>query len=98
MQDDIYYDRAELIEAQAAPEYQTSPRYRDEVAAKLQRSMAAGTVTAMGEEITHRQRLEERIVSNTDEGLYGVGNPIEGAHPAWAEAAKVSVGTFGSLE
>lgn len=99
MQDDIYYDRAELLEAQSAPEYQSSPRYRDEVAAKLQRSMAAGTVSAMTEEFTHQERSRPVDYFFEEEGLYGVGVQMPGPPPYWAAAAQVNNGgTFSSLE
>lgn len=98
MQDDLYYDHGEFLDAAASPEYQTSARYRDDVAAKLQRSIGAGNITPMGEEIRHDQRLKESEPYTDEEGHYGGTVQIAGALPEWAEAAKVSIGTFGSLE
>lgn len=98
MNDDIYYDRGEFLDAAAAAEYRTSARYRDEVSAKLERSMAAGTITPMGEQIGHAQRIETRTAYGEDEGLYGVAVAMPAAHPAWAEASNVAVGTFRDLD
>lgn len=98
MTDAIFYDRGEFLAAAAAPEYATSARYRDEVAAKLQRSLEAGTVTPMGQEVTHEVRTDpyriERTMPLAEQGLYGAGVPATGALPQWAEAAKVGNGSF----
>ena len=94
MNDDIYYDRAELIEAQKAPEYATSARYRDEVAAKLARSLAAGTVTPMGAHQTPEQRTHTVHAVNLDEGIYGGAQPM----PKPASPFGMNVGTFKTLD
>lgn len=98
MTDDVFYDRGEFLAAAAAPEYATSARYRDEVAAKLQRSRAAGTVSPMGEEVRHEQRHYEVNAWNNDEGLYGAGVPMPGPDPAQAIALNIDIGTFKNVE
>ena len=96
--EDVFYDRDELLKAMASPEYAASSRYRDEIAAKLHRSSAAGTIAPMGEEITRQQRNHERIAVNTPEGMYGDAVPYPSADPHWVQAANVGVGCFKSPE
>lgn len=91
---DLYWDRSEFQKAASAPEYRDSARFRDEVAAKLQRSIAAGRITPMGEQITHEQRTHTRNASSTNEGLYGEVVAMPGPHPHWAEAGKIGTGFF----
>lgn len=85
---DLYYDRDEYLKAAASPEYKVSPRFRDEVAGKLQRSMQAGRFTSMAEEITHAQRVHTRTAYRP--GSNENGYIVPGADPAWAAAGKVA--------
>jgi hypothetical protein len=89
---DLYWDRAEYLKAVAAPEYRESPRYRAEVAERLQRSMAAGRITSMGEHIRPGQRGHERTAYSEGDGQTGYTVPA--ADPTWAEAIKVGQGYF----
>lgn len=98
MTDDLYYDRSEFLEAAAQPEYRSSARYRDDVAAKLRRSLEAGTISTMGEQISQEQRVHTRTAFNTDEGTYGGAVEMPGADPTFAEAAKIGMGTFADME
>lgn len=93
-EDDTFFDRAELMEAMAAPEYATSGRYRDQIAAKLHRSVAAGTITPMGEQVAHHERSHTRTAYNTDAGLYGDAVVMPKGDAAWAEAGKVADGGY----
>ncbi len=93
----IYEDRADYLKAVAAPEYAQSARYRDEVATKLQASMAAGTVTPMGQFVgQHRDAINGRMMTpQRPEALYSPGtNPMPTADPIWAEAGKVGSVAF----
>ena len=91
---DNFYDLSEVREAMADPLYQTSARYRDNVAAKLQRSQAAGTVGRMGEYYPQGGRVHTRTASDEDANVNGF--IVRGAHPAWAEAGRVTQGFFKS--
>ena len=99
---DVYFARADYLEAARAPDYQTSARYRQEVADKLARSLAAGSVTPLGEFHQHGNdpRSYERVAvdSRAPEGLYGSHNPMPGADPLWAEAARIDTGHFDGPE
>jgi hypothetical protein len=72
------------------------------VAAKLARSIAAGTVTPMGHFTGHGEghSIHTRIASHDTipEALYSSENPMPKADPLWAEAAKVGSGFFASPE
>lgn len=92
MNEDLFFDREEMLKAMSAPDYAISPRYRENVAAKLQRSMEAGRISQMGEEIVRPQVRQERIVSRPEDGQNGF--TVAGAHPAWAEASKANDGSF----
>jgi hypothetical protein len=92
--DDVYFDRSEFLKAASAPEYATSERYRQDVAAKLQRSLDAGTVTPMGQRIAHEDTSVTWTAYSAPEQMYGSHNPLPGAHPVWAEAQKVATGFF----
>ncbi|WP_293681522.1 hypothetical protein [uncultured Phenylobacterium sp.] len=89
---DTYFDRSEFLKAVADPEYRASARRRDEVAQKLQRSLAAGTLQPMGEQIMHGQRNHERnaYYENDNANGYTVG----GADPTWAAAGQVATRHF----
>lgn len=93
---DLFYDRAEFLKAAASPEYRDSPRYRNEVASKLQRSMAAGRITPMGEQITTADRTQTRTAYTTGDNANGYIVP--GADPAWAAAQQVTQGFFKAPE
>lgn len=73
-----------------------APRYREEVAAKLQRSLDAGKITPMGEQISHDQRSQVRTAYHVNEGASGY--TVAAVDPAWAEAGKVNAGCFKSPE
>lgn len=92
-----FYDRTEMLAAMQDPQYATSARYRDQIAAKVARSRDAGTISAQGEARTHNG-LSERFSHNPAEtaAVYGNGHStMPGANPAWDEARKVSMpGTF----
>lgn len=92
IQADVFFDRSELMEAMASPDYQTSARFRAEVADKLERSMAAGRVTPMGEAISHGQRSQTVNAYIPDENANGLIVP--GADPVWAAAANVGAGSI----
>lgn len=94
MNDDVYYDRDELIAAQKAPEYASSARYRDEVTAKLQRSLQAGTITPMGSHQTPAQRVHTVHAVNLEEGIYGGSQPM----PKPASPFGMTLGTFKTLD
>jgi len=88
----VFFDRSELMEAMASPEYQTSARFREEVSEKLERSMAAGRISPMGEAISHGQRSQTVNAYIADENANGLIVP--GADPAWAAAVNVGTGSF----
>ncbi|WP_374469934.1 hypothetical protein [Phenylobacterium sp.] len=92
----IFYDRAEFLKAASSPEYAASARYRDDVAAKLQRSMEAGTISPMGEFINPADRTHTRNAYYADDNANGY--IVQGADPTWAEAGKVGRGFFKSPE
>lgn len=93
---DVFYDRKELLEAMASPEYRTSARYRDELTAKMQRSVQAGRITPMGEFVDPAQRSHTRTAYYADDNANGFIMP--GADPTWAEAGKAGRGFFKSPE
>ena len=92
---DNFYDLSEVREAMADPRYKTSARYRDDLAAKLHRSQAAGTVGRMGEERPDGA-FYKRDAYDEDANVNGF--IVRGADPAWAEAGKVNQGFFKSPE
>jgi hypothetical protein len=100
MSHDTYESRADLIAAQQDPRYAQSPRYREEVAAKLERSMTAGTITQMAQHIRHEDMIGTRHVrlEAEPEGIYGGAVKLPGADPIWAEAGKVGGGFFDGPE
>lgn len=73
---DTFYDASEFYAAMARPEYKTSARYRDEVAAKLQRSQAAGTVGSQSSIHRHDERTHTVTASSLELGLYGGAQPM----------------------
>lgn len=89
---DCYFDRSEFLAATASPEYRTSARHREEVAGKLQRSIASGRITPMGEQISHSDRTHTRTAFN--EMDLANGFTMSGAEPTWAEAGRVGSGFF----
>jgi hypothetical protein len=94
-----YEDRGEYLKAVADPAYAESARYRDGVAAKLQRSLDAGTVTPMGQRVApYSDRRDSRVATFEAEGVYGELNPMPKADPVWAEAIKVGSGFFDGPE
>lgn len=97
-----YHDRQEYLRAVADPQYSIDARYREEVGARLARSLAAGTVTPLGQFSPHgeSQSFHTRIATDNraPEAIYGSHNPMPGADPLWAEAAKVGSGTFDGPE
>lgn len=90
-----YEDRGEYLRAVADPQYAQSARYRDQVAAKLQASMTSGTITPMGRRADYGSTIHTRNVFHEPQAIYGSHNPLPGADPLMAEAAKV--GIAGSL-
>jgi hypothetical protein len=87
----LFFDRSELLEAQQSPEYGTSARYRADVAAKLERSLTAGTITPLGHRhtpneastlVTRNGRIEEGVV-------YGGVQPLPGPSPLYKAALEV---------
>jgi len=97
MSDDIFHDHSEMQAAQAAPEYKTSGRYREEFAAKFARSQAAGRIGSLGQRHAHGEgsTFHTRTAQMADEPqMYGSGNPMPGANPRWAEAANVNKQAF----
>jgi hypothetical protein len=98
---DTYENDAELAAARADPRYQESQRYRDEVAAKMAASRAAGTVKTEGSYVGHGNgsSFHTMVARQTaPETLYGMGQDMPGADPVWAEAAKVATGYFDGPE
>ncbi|MDP3117969.1 MAG: hypothetical protein Q8N19_12745 [Phenylobacterium sp.] len=92
-QADTFFDISEVHQAIADPLYKTSERYRSEVASKLTRSQAAGTVGRMGEQITHAQRTHTVNAVNLAEGTYGGAQPMPKPAPPLS-----SIHTFSSLD
>jgi hypothetical protein len=93
---ELFYDRNELLDAMAAPEYAKSPRYRDQVSEKLNRSLHVGTLTPMGERIDPSQLTHTRNVYDPDANANGY--TVRGPFPEMVEALRVNTGFFHTPE
>ena len=89
-----YESQADLARDIADPRYAESPRYRDEVAAKLRQSVDAGTISAPAQFTSYGDTIHTRTAYHEPEAMYGSANPMPGADPLMAEAAKIGSGFF----
>lgn len=94
VQADNFYDLSEVREAMSDPRYKTSARYRDDVAAKLHRSQAAGTVGRMSEHHPQGGWVYTTEKNTADEGLYGSSQLM--TKPA--SPFGMNMGTFKTLD
>ena len=91
---DNFYDLSEVREAMSDPRYKTSARYRDDVAAKLHRSQAAGTVGRMGQEHPQGGWVHTTNSSLGEEGLYGSSQLMTKPNSPFG----MTLGTFKTLD